>query len=500
MRYFILISFNFLALIAYAQPVPYYSYFSAYSASMRRYQKDLDIQADKNRQPNAKSNVNFAISPEAIANLKSSWAQLKTWNDAPAAGTPGGSFTEEQIKEFKETAQKRLNEQYYVNSLLDLYNTPLNSLLPKITAGFTCQSGECIEGLGYTTINKDIEVSANYKNGKKNGIASFYINDPIISQLNATYENDLLLGKATLIYKDESYQNVYFNADMLVGNAIIFFDNKESIVFNRNRGVISGLVTHWYYNSSYSKLIYTDGNLLTMLKANTINDLIYPSPGMYSGNYHLTIGEENFSKTFDDKSGAFSNHYTMSDGRRKYLHLFPSGHLETSIYEKDGAGLASSINYFPNGNIAEYEIKKGKRTDNATMYYANGAVYTGGFSIGQPYGKGKMVWPNKDYFIGKFGFKGQKEEGQIFYSNGVLFYEGKFKDDLKSGKGKAFYAESGVTYEGEWSNDMFNGKGKITKKNGYYKTAEFKDFIESNVAYFSPNGAKITASEFNSSM
>ena len=361
---------------------------------MRRAQKDLDIQADKNRQPNAKSNVNIAISPEAFAELKKSWADLKSWKNAPAAGTPGGSFTEAQKKEFKEAAQKRINEQYYVSTLLDKYNDPLNTLLPKITTAFTCESGNCKDGLGNTILNKDIEVSANYKNGKKNGIASFYIKDPLIAQLNATYENDLLTGKATFIYKDESYQNVYFNAGMLVGNAKLFFDNDESIAFNRNRGVINGLVTHVVTNRGYSYLIYTDGKLFTMLKANTVDGLIYPSPLMYQGDYYLDIREEQFAKRFDDDgSGGFSSHYELPDGRSSYIHLFGSGSLHVSNYGiKSNPGLASSSTiYWPNGDIQEEELKKEKITDTSTRFYGNGAGTPAGCMV-LAYQVGKVRW------------------------------------------------------------------------------------------------------------
>ncbi len=500
MRYLISILLCFVALANYAQPVPYYSYYSDYSSSMRNAQKNLEIQADKNRQPNAKYSGSSTISPEAIEKFKKSWAALDSWKKPPAPGTTGGVFTNEQNAEFRETKQKRLNEQYYVNTVLNLYNDPLNTLLPKITTAFTCQSENCKDGLGTTTLDKDIEVSANYKNGKKNGIASFYIKDPLIAQLNAIYENDVLNGKATVEYKDGSYQNMYFNAGTLVGNAILFLENNESINFNRNRGVINGLVTRQSKNDGYSQILYIDGKLFTMLKANTAAGLVYPSPLMYQGKYYLNIQEEEFSKKFnDDGSGAFTTHYKLADGRSCYLHLFYNGILEMSIYGlKRNGGLDSSTTYWSNGDIEGDEIKKGKRTDNSTKYYANGALYFGEMSsTGKPYGNGKMIYPNKDYFIGEYDYKGQKEKGQIFYANGTLFFEGTFKDDLKSGKGKAYYADSAETYEGEWANDMFNGKGKITKKNGYYKTAVFKDFVESDVAYFSAKGAKISENDFN---
>lgn len=501
MRYFISILLCTVALANYAQPVPYYSYYSDYSASMRNAQKNLEILADKGRQPNAKSSGSSTISPEAIEKFRKSWAALDSWKKPPAPGTTGGVFTNEQNTEFRETKQKRLNEQYYVNTVLNLYNDPLNTLLPKITTAFSCQSGNCQEGLETTTLDKDIDVSANYKNGKKNGIASFYIKDPLIAQLNAIYENDVLNGKATLEYKDGSYQNMYFNAGTLAGNAILFLENNESINFNRNRGIINGLVTRQSKNDGYSQILYTDGKLFTMLKANTAAGLVYPSPLMYQGKYYLNIEEEEFDKNFDDDgSGAFTTHYKLADGGSCYLHLFYDGTLEMRIYNfRAKSGIVRDATYWSNGDIEEDEIKKGKSTDNSTMLYANGAVFSGDLhSDGKP-GKGKMIWPNKDYFIGEYNYKGQKEKGQIFYANGTLFFEGTFKDDLKSGKGKAYYADSGETYEGDWANDMFNGKGKITKKNGYYKTAVFKDFVESNVVYFSIKGAKITESDFNNS-
>ena len=77
----------------------------------------------------------------------------------------------------------------------------------------------------------------------------------------------------------------------------------------------------------------------------------------------------------------------------------------------------------------------------------------------------KVVYPGVGEYVGHFNENGVPDgKGTINYEIG--FYEGDWKNDVKSGHGVMTYHKSGDVYNGEWADDVENGKGIMTYKNG----------------------------------
>ncbi|WP_298615241.1 leucine-rich repeat protein [uncultured Odoribacter sp.] len=118
---------------------------------------------------------------------------------------------------------------------------------------------------------------------------------------------------------------------------------------------------------------------------------------------------------------------------------------------------------YVDGNIYEGEwldgyYKKGK------MSYANGDIYEGEWQLGKPEGKGKMSYSNGNTCEGNW-YKGELSYGKMIYANGDI-YEGAFSIGIPNGIGKMTYANGGFC-EGEWKmNQFYSGKINIHYENG----------------------------------
>ena len=104
----------------------------------------------------------------------------------------------------------------------------------------------------------------------------------------------------------------------------------------------------------------------------------------------------------------------------------------------------SCIN-FPENFRYDWVKKNGKPTDIAQVYTSdNKCVYQGPIKNRKPHGK----------------------EGKFFYDNGVLAYDGNWKDGKMDGKGKFFSVDGKICYDGNWENGKKNGKGKSFSVDG----------------------------------
>jgi len=147
----------------------------------------------------------------------------------------------------------------------------------------------------------------------------------------------------------------------------------------------------------------------------------------------------------------------------------------------------------------------------------NGEIFTGTIKKGKRSGKGTMVWPNGDKYVGEWEndlFEGQgtfsqqsgevyegywkagklNGHGKVMYPNGYYLeaefindvangigkeidvdnrrYEGMFKDGKKNGQGKMTWKD-GKVYEGEFSDNQMHGKGKMIRSDGSVYEGDF---------------------------
>ena len=121
-----------------------------------------------------------------------------------------------------------------------------------------------------------------------------------------------------------------------------------------------------------------------------------------------------------------------------------------------------------NKNLKIYEAKIEKYPEHIL---SSGAVYKGPFNAGKlMHGIGKIIWPNKSYYIGHF-------ENNVSSGHGILvlnedeMMEGIWKNDQLNGMGSINTNE--YTYHGEFLNHQPHGKGEIFYANGTKYNGEF---------------------------
>ena len=111
--------------------------------------------------------------------------------------------------------------------------------------------------------------------------------------------------------------------------------------------------------------------------------------------------------------------------------------------------------WFPNGDIYEGEL--GNRVK-GKYYHQNGTIYEGTFFKYSKSGVGVETYPNGSIYKGAFLSNLKHGVGELIFNNKDS-YKGKFKMGLRNGLGTYIFA-SGESIYGDWKNDQLNGKGK----------------------------------------
>ena len=133
---------------------------------------------------------------------------------------------------------------------------------------------------------------------------------------------------------------------------------------------------------------------------------------------------------------------------------------------------------FPRNFRYDWVKKNGKPTGIAQVYTSdNKCIYQGPIKNRKPHGKdGKSFYNN-----GLLGYDGnwkdgkENGKGKCFYDNGVLGYNGNWKDGKMDGKGKCFYDNGKICYNGNWKNGKKDGKGKYYNDGDFLYNGNWKD-------------------------
>ena len=113
-------------------------------------------------------------------------------------------------------------------------------------------------------------------------------------------------------------------------------------------------------------------------------------------------------------------------------------------------------------------------------------LYSGPLAEGKPDGLGKVVFDDKSIYEGSF--QNGLRHGKGRHSGTYWFFEGDFKEDLRTGYGVYTWPD-GRKYEGNWENDLRSGKGKLTLRNGSIYEGNWKDDAPSGQgSFFYPSG------------
>ena len=113
------------------------------------------------------------------------------------------------------------------------------------------------------------------------------------------------------------------------------------------------------------------------------------------------------------------------------------------------------------------------RQGRGTMYFANGARYTGDWVDGVHHGVGEFVYAHGDVYRGtwKKGIKHGK--GVLTHSRERCSYDGDFVEGLKHGRGEWKDLRSGEMYIGEWRDNERHGEGKMRLPTGDWYEGKF---------------------------
>ena len=177
--------------------------------------------------------------------------------------------------------------------------------------------------------------------------------------------------------------------------------------------------------------------------------------------------------------------------------------------------------YYPDGTLMyEGQLKDGVMHGKGKLYREDGTLwYNAEFVDGDVTGLGTIYFtrsarsdmPGVDFMIGEslnglphghsryyygdgsLAYDGEFSNGERtygrHYENGVLVYEGQWKNKMYDGKGK-YYKDGYLSYEGEFSKNAEHGYGKTYSKKGYVSAeGEYRNgVLEVHAKLYYPNG------------
>lgn len=115
------------------------------------------------------------------------------------------------------------------------------------------------------------------------------------------------------------------------------------------------------------------------------------------------------------------------------------------------------------GYAGEYSVS-GKRHGIGTLLMKNGFSYKGDWGNDLCSGKGKIIWPNGNVYVGEVAGGRVTGKGTAFFANGVV-QEGIWEDSVMNGVANVVYC-SGLTFEGNIENGKIMGKGRSVLPTG----------------------------------
>ena len=101
-------------------------------------------------------------------------------------------------------------------------------------------------------------------------------------------------------------------------------------------------------------------------------------------------------------------------------------------------------------------------------------TYIGEADYLSPQGRGCMLYKDGLRFVGYFDKGIKANYGKLFNKEGLLLYDGEYKNNIRNGQG-TFYYPGGLKYVGEFENGIREGKGIFYWDDGTYWDGNFKD-------------------------
>ena len=141
------------------------------------------------------------------------------------------------------------------------------------------------------------------------------------------------------------------------------------------------------------------------------------------------------------------------------------------------ATMSKSGNWVCSASPDYFNLKKHEGP--VKIYKEDGMIfYNGEWKNGKTNGKGKSYYKHgRLQYDG--GWKDGKYDGngELYYDNGSLslYYDGEWKEGSRDGSGKSYRGDGSLYYDGEWKDGRPHGKGKYTWLNGEKYDGEWKE-------------------------
>jgi len=389
-----------------------------------------------------------------------------------------------------------------------------------------------------------LQVSIEYRNGRKNGLKTTYASDGYMTEL---FENDVKQGNTTYYYPEgkikmfipfvnglEDGISKEFSQD---GTVITYMEYKKGFMISRERinrkdrkGWKQGRWKFFYDNglvkldgvykdnkrNGYFKEYDEKGQLLTVKKF--VNDVEEKEvPELTS----LTV-KTDYYPSGKVKTVASYNENVPEGVRREYSedgtivagYIFQKGVMTgEGIVDEEGNKEGPWKEYYPDGTLRSTgTYDDGIRVGDWKFYYENGKLEQQGKYTKKGKPDGTWIWYFEDgtlqreqNFIagledgeyleyeetGKLIVKGQYveglEEGEWTYDFGQYKETGTYLGGLKNGSWKSYYPEGNYRFEGSFIGDNLNGKvtwywpnGKIRETGTYLNGSRQGDWTTFN--------------------
>ena len=132
-----------------------------------------------------------------------------------------------------------------------------------------------------------------------------------------------------------------------------------------------------------------------------------------------------------------------------------------------------------NGDIFEGTLSKGQPEGQGVFKWASGQRYEGGWMGGQSHGHGSMAYANGNQYTGEWIASKEQGQGRLVFPSGDV-YVGAFEAGVFAGQG-IYTWKNGQRYEGAWLRDQPNGTGTLKFSTGNFYEGTVVDGVPSGL-------------------
>lgn len=334
-----------------------------------------------------------------------------------------------------------------------------------------------------------------FKDGKANGIGSFYYSDG--SKYQGNWKDNYPEGKGIKIYPDGSRTEGYWAKGKPAPAPVEVVATKETEAETETQEALVEVIIEEEKKMTLEERINNptkNPQQTGCISGNCRNGkgiYIYPSGAIYIGEFKdgqiHGIGVCNYTD-----GSKYQGNWVFRYPEGRGTKISPDGRKWTGEWKKgkplDDNGEIIAV-LFPSEKLQEVETDvqtgcvEGDCLQGTGIFaYANGVSYEGQFANGKPNGEGVFVYEDESRYEGmvKDGlYSGQGtytdasgnsqsgvwEEGTLTKDNRIKNNAGCVSGNCSNGFGKMVFA-NGDQYEGNWQDGKYHGQGTLKKADG----------------------------------